>query len=113
MYKKTQQSIILTVSLWIISCLVPTMSSAVVVVQTEIVSGNITQKFDDHSVKLDNGTVYYPSRMGLMVDLPIGEPVTLRIVEETDRAVFLEYAAGTNSLQDLSPMLPKKDNSPK
>jgi hypothetical protein len=82
-------------------------------VQTEVVSGNITHKYENHAVKLDNGKTYQPSREGLSINLPVGEPVTLRIVEETDKNVFFEFAPGLNSLEKIEPGLPKKDSGPK
>jgi hypothetical protein len=90
------------------------MSWAVLVVQTEVVSGNIAQKYEDRSVKLDNEKVYQPSREGVSIDLPVGSPVTLRyVVENSGKNIFFEFAPGLNSLKQLEPVLPKKDNSPK
>jgi len=113
MLKEMKKSALLCVSFWLISCFAPVMSWSVVAVQTEVVSGNIAQKYDDHSVKLDNGKIYYPSRNGLVVDVPVGESVTLRIVEETDKKVFFEYAPGLNSLKEIPPAPIRKDSSPK
>lgn len=105
---------LLYVSFWMIFCFFPAMSWAVLVVQTEVVSGNIVRKYGDHSVKLDNGEIYRPSRKGLVVELPVGEPITLRyFVEEADKNVFFEFAPGLNSLKKPGPVFPKKDNSPK
>lgn len=113
MCNKINKTIWIAACFSIISCFLPALSSARLVVQTEVVSGNIAQKYDDQSVKLDNGTVYHPSRQGLIVDVPVGEAVTLRIVEEADMKVFFEYALGVNSLNDISPASIRKDNSPK
>jgi hypothetical protein len=83
-----KKTILLSICFSIISYFLPAMSSARLVVQTKVVSGNITHKYENHAVKLDNGKIYKPSREGLSIDLPVGEPVTLRIVEEADKIVF-------------------------
>ena len=89
-------------------CLLPCVSGAALVVKTELVSGKIVQISGDRSVKLDNGSVYRPSRTGLKVDLPVGEAVTLRYyVETSGQKVFFEYAPGMGSLVPLAPYSPK------
>jgi hypothetical protein len=82
-------------------------------VQTAVVSGNITHKFEDSSVKLDNGKVYQPSRQELVLNLSVGEPVTLRYMVEESKNVFFEFAPGLNSLQEIEAVRPEEDNSPK
>jgi hypothetical protein len=113
MRDKTKKSVLIYACFLIISCLLPTMSWARLVVKTGVVSGNIAQIYGNHAVKLDNGKTYQPSREGLSIDLPVGEPVTLRIVEETDKNIFFEFAPGLNSLKELVPVSPKQDNSQK
>jgi len=95
-------------------CLYPAMTRAVVAIQTEVVSGNIAQKYENNAVKLDNGEIYQPSRKGLVVNLQIGEAVTLRYyVKNSETNVFFEFAPGLNSLNEQDPASVKKDNSPK
>jgi len=113
MFKEMKKSALLYVSIWLVSCLVPITSWAVVAIQTEVVSGHIAQKYDDHSVKLDNGKVYHPPQQGLVVDVAVAEAVTLRFVEEAEKNVFFEYAPGLNSLKEIPSASIKKDNNPK
>lgn len=108
-----KKSVLIYTCFLVLSCLLPAMSWGRLAVQTDVVSGNITHKYENHAVKLDNGKTYQPSREGLSIDLPVGGPVTLRIVEETDKNVFFEFAPGLNSLKKLVPVPLKKDNSPK
>jgi len=94
----------------LILCLLPCVSGAVLVAQTELVSGKIAQINDDHSVTLDDGSVYRPSRQGLKVDLRPGEAVTLRyLVEPSGDKMFFEYAPGMKSLEPLKPYSPKPE----
>lgn len=91
----------------LILCLLPMGSLAALVVQTEVASGKIVQLNADHSVKLDNGMSYRPSRPGLTVDVPAGAPVTLRYyVESSGDKVFFEYAPGLDALAPLPPYVP-------
>jgi hypothetical protein len=114
MRNKIKKYALLYICFWVISCLLPVMSWARLAVQTEVVSGNIAQKYEDRSIKLDNGKIYLPSREGLSIDLPVGEPVTLRyVVEDSNKNIFFEFASGLNSLKKLEPELPKKNNGPK
>jgi len=113
MCDKINKSILIAVCFSIISCFLPALSSARVVVQTEVVSGNIAQKYENHAIKLDNGKIYEPARKGLSVDLSVGEPVTLRIVEQADKDIFFEFAPGLNSLKGQKDIHPKENNSPK
>ena len=94
-------------------CLYPALGLAVVAVQTEIVSGIIVQKSEDHAVKLDNGEIYQPSRNDIDLTVNIGEPVTLRYVVEEERNVFFEFAPGLNSLTNNNRPPVEKDNRPK
>lgn len=95
-------------------CLYPAMSHAALAVQTEVVSGIISQKYDNHAVKLDNGKIYQPSREGLVVTVQAGDPVTLRyVVGDSNKNVFFEFAPGLHSLKNQEPASAKKDNSPK
>lgn len=97
-----------------ILCLYPAMSQAIVAVQTEVVSGTILEKYDDHSVKLDNREIYLPSREGLVINLHTGEAVTLRyVVDDSDKKIFFEFAPGSHSLKNQQPIYTEKDNSPK
>lgn len=108
-----KKSVLVYVCLSIISCFIPVMSWAVVAVQTEVVSGNIAQKNNDHSIKLDNGKVYHSSRDGFVVDLAVGEPVTLRIVDKGEKKVFIEFAPGLNSLEKFVPAPSRSSDRPK
>lgn len=108
-----KKSVLVYVCFLTISCFIPIMSWAVVAVQTEVVSGIIAQKNENNSIKLDNGKMYFPSRDGLVVDLAVGEPVTLRIVEEAAKNVFFEFAPGLNSLEKLAPAPSRRNDSPK
>lgn len=103
MRDKIKKSVLIYVCFSIISYLLPTISWALLAVQTGVVSGTIAQKYENHAVELDNGKTYQPSREGLSIDLPVGEPVTLRIVEEMDKNIFFEFAPGLNSLKELVP----------
>ena len=95
-------------------CLYPAQSEAAQAIQTEVVSGNIIQKFEDNAIKLDNGEMYQPSRAGLVVNAEIGEPISLRyVVESEGKNVFFEFAAGLNSLKKSQPAPVKRDNGPK
>lgn len=94
-----------------ILCLLPCVSGAVLVAQTELVSGKIVQINDDSSVSLDNGSIYRPSREGLKVELRPGETVTLRyLIETSGEKVFFEYAPGMDSLTPLAPYSPKSED---
>lgn len=94
--KSTLTSLILAIFLW----LLPAMSWAALMVTQEVVSGHIVEINADHSVRLDDGNTYYPSREGLVINLQRGEPVTLRYyVEGKTKNVFFEYAGGLNSLK--------------
>ncbi|MFH0781162.1 MAG: hypothetical protein V2B20_04295 [Pseudomonadota bacterium] len=87
---------------WVFLCFMPSMSWASLAVNTTVVSGNIVQHNVDHSVRLDDGKTYFPSRIGLVVNLPAGEAVTLRyFIEGEDKNFFFEYALGLNSLQEI------------
>lgn len=91
-------------------CLLPSASGAVLAVKTELVSGKIVQIYNNRSVKLDNGSVYRPSRKGLKIDIQTGEAVTLRyLVETSGEKVFFEYAPGMGSLAPLAPYSPKAE----
>jgi hypothetical protein len=104
MRDKIKKSTLIYLFFVAVSCLVPAMSWAVLAVQTEVASGNIIQKYEDHSVKLDNGIVYHPSRQGLVINVQVGEPVTLRyVVEDPGKNVFIEFAPGLNSLKASPP----------
>nr|MDA3834117.1 hypothetical protein [Spirochaetales bacterium] len=85
MRNKIKRLVLISVCFSMVLCLFPAMSWARLVVQTEIVSGKIVHAYDDHSVKLNNGKTYQPSREGLTIDLPVGASVTLRIVEQMDK----------------------------
>ncbi len=108
-----KKTILFYLFLGAIFSILPVMSWSMLVVQTEVVSGNISNKFADHSIKLDNEKIYRPSRKGLVLDLPVGEPVTLRYMVEDSKNVFFEFAPGLNSLKELEPVHSLKDNIPK
>ncbi|OKY76715.1 MAG: hypothetical protein BM485_01190 [Desulfobulbaceae bacterium DB1] len=104
MLGRITKSVVVSLLLWVAFCLQASMSWSALALQSEIVSGNIVEKYEDHSLKLDNGVIYKPSREGLNVDVQIGEPVTLRyIAEDSDNNVFFEFAPGMNSLVKLPP----------
>ena len=111
MRDKIKYLVLFCVCFSMISCLLPATSWARLVIETEVVSGSITRKYADHSVALDNGKKYQPSRKGLSIDLPVGKTVTLRVVKEAGKNIFFDFAPGLNSLKELPPM-PQKDNSP-
>ena len=96
----------------VLFCFLPIMSWARLSVQADVVSATIAEIYEDNSVKLDNGKIYYPSRDGLAVDLPVGAPVTLRIVKEVDKDVFFEFLSGFNSLKKLDTPPSKRDTRP-
>jgi|GEM_PF-592167 len=96
--------------LWALLCLLPVMSWATLVVHTQVVSGKIVRQYADHSVRLDNGKIYYPSRTGLVIRLPEGKDVTLRYFVETEnKNFFFEYAPDLNSLQEIHSPNPEQD----
>jgi len=114
MRDKIKKSTLIYLFFVAVSCLFPAMSWAVLAVQTEVASGNIVQKYEDHSVKLDNGIVYHPSRQGLVINVQVGEPVTLRyVVEDPDKNVFIEFAPGLHSLNELPPESSRGSTGPK
>lgn len=89
--------------------LLPAMSWAALAAQTEVVSGKIVQQYPDHSVRLDNGKAYYPSREGIITNVQIGDPVTLRYSIEPDgKNIFFEFAPGLGSLQKIAPPAQRK-----
>ncbi len=95
-------------------CLFPALSGAGLTVKTEIVSGNIIRQDADHSVWLDNGKVYSPSRKGLVINQQVNSPVTLRYYTDVEnKNIFFEVAPGLGSLQELTPNPTTKDNKPK
>ncbi|MFH1217461.1 MAG: hypothetical protein V1706_13250 [Pseudomonadota bacterium] len=104
MLGRITKSVVVSLLLWVAFCLQASMSWAALALQAEVAFGNIVEKYEDHSLKLDNGVIYKPSREGLNVDVQIGESVTLRyIVEDSDNNVFFEFAPGLNSLHELPP----------
>ena len=89
----------------------PCVSGAALVIKTELVSGRIVQGYADGSVKLDNGSIYRPSRKGLNIDIKPGEAVTLRyMVEPSGEKKFFEYAPGLGSLAPIPPYSPKAED---
>lgn len=113
MSNRIKKFALIYVCFWMTSCLLPALSWALLTVQTVVVSGNITHVYDDRSVKLDNGKVYQPSRKELVLNLSVGEPVTLRYMVEESKNVFFEFAPGMNSLKEIKTVRPEEDNSPK
>lgn len=114
MFNSTQRSSLVCLFFLAVFFLHFAKSHAVVAVLTEVVSGIILQKYDNHAVKLDNGKIYYPSRDGLVINLQVGDPVTLKYVAgDSDKNVFFEFAPGLNSLTNKEPEAGRKDNSPK
>lgn len=112
MLKTIKRSTLVCLFFLAVFCLHYATSQAVVAVQTEVVSGIILQKYDNHAVKLDNGKMYYPSREGLDINLQAGAPVTLRyVVEDSDKNVFFEFAPGLHSLINKESIAGRKDNS--
>ncbi|MBV5327236.1 MAG: hypothetical protein JZU65_06280 [Chlorobium sp.] len=98
--------------LGLISVLFPVTTMAGLEMQIDTVSGKITHKYPNHSLQLDNGKTYYASREGLVVNLSLGEAVTLRYMIEDSKSIFFEFAPGFNSLQKLNPEPTQEDNSP-
>jgi hypothetical protein len=84
-------------------CCIPNISGAAVSIHTEIAWGHITQIYANHSVALDDGKIYYPSRGNLIVNIPVGGEVTLGYVVKEGKNIFFEYAPGLNSLQNSAP----------
>ena len=104
-----KKSIAIYLFFWAISCLLPAMSWAALAVKTEVVSGKIVQNNADRSVWLDNGNIYHPRREGLVINLKVGDPVTLRYVTEPGNInVFFEFSPGLNSLKDIPLPPPRK-----
>jgi hypothetical protein len=94
--------------------LFPVMSSAKLMIETEVVSGIISEKFDNQAVRLNNGMIYQPSREGFVVDVQVGEPITLRcVVEDSKKNVYIEFAPGLHSLKGQKPASSNKDLTPK
>ena len=101
---RIKKSILQLLFFWVLLGLLPAMSQAALVLQTKVVSGNIVQHNTDQSVRLDDGKLYYPSRSGLIINLPTGKDVTLRyFIEGENKNFFFEYAPGLNSLQEIKP----------
>lgn len=91
-------------------CFIPVVCWGNLVINSKVVSGNIVQHNTDHSVTLDNGTTYFPSRIGLGVNLPDGEDVSLRyFVETEDKHFFFDWAIGHNSLSELQSSTSQKN----
>jgi hypothetical protein len=110
MCNRIKKSTLKHLFIWALICFLPAMSWATLVVNTKVVSGNIVQHNADHSVRLDDGKTYYPSRTKLSINLPVGKAVTLRyFVETQNKYFFFEYAPGMNSLQEIQPPTPEKD----
>lgn len=111
----TIKRILLTQTLLVFALsLFPFQSNADLIVREEVASGNIVQKNDDRSIKLDDGNLYYPSRKGLAVNLAAGEPVTLKYyVEVGKKNIFYEYAPGLKSLRKNVMETEPTDRSPK
>lgn len=94
--------------LCLVLSLFPCVSGAALVIKTELVSGRIVQVYADGSVKLDNGSIYRPSRKGMNIDIKQGEAVTLRyMVEPSGEKKFFEYAPGIGGLAPIPPPSPK------
>ncbi|MDR3631395.1 MAG: hypothetical protein P4L42_13785 [Desulfocapsaceae bacterium] len=88
-------------------CLIPLLSRAAIMIQTAVISGNISAINTDSSVRLDNGKTYFPSRNDLRINLPAGAAVTLRYyVEGEEKNVYFQYAPGQNSLNENTPEPP-------
>ena len=114
MHNKKQQTFLMYFFCLLVLCFYPSLSLAAVAVQTEVVSGNIIEKLEGDAIKLDNGEVYHPSRTGLVVNIEIGAPTTLRYSLENDgENVFYEFAPGLHSLPNAQLPVSEKDNSPK
>jgi len=109
MWHKIKELTIIHLFFLAIFCFLPAMSWAAVAIKTEVISGNLVQNNTDHSVRLDDGNLYFPSREGLIIDVQIGKPVTLRYIVETgNKKVFFEYAPGLNSLTEIALPAPRK-----
>ncbi|MFZ5774051.1 MAG: hypothetical protein ACOY3Z_01005 [Thermodesulfobacteriota bacterium] len=103
--KTTKKSIILACLLFLVQ--LPCLATAVLNVQSELISGRIMAFTDDKAVKLDNGVLYRPSRQGVRIQLQPGDVVTLRYyTESTGQKVYFEYAPGANSLQPMQNQIP-------
>lgn len=101
MQKRMKKILLYGFCIWMTCIHIPSLSLAALVVESEVVSGNIAQKYVDRSIKLDNGGIYHPSREELVIDLPAGSPVTLRYyVDGSERNIFFEFAPGLDSLKN-------------
>jgi hypothetical protein len=113
MLDKIKKSTLIYLSVGVFFPLIPVLSWAMLSVQTDVVSGNITNKHADRSVKLDNGKTYRPSRDELVIDLKVGAPVTLRYMVEDSINIFFEFAPGLDSLEKVLAEPPDEDTNPK
>jgi len=86
-------------------CIFPAAGWALVaVIQTQIASGYIVHINADHSVKLDNGNVYYLMQDGQPVEGSVDGAVSLKYyVKDGNKNIILESAPGLNSLQINTP----------
>ena len=110
-FKKTYRTILFS---GILFCLLSSTTWAAIAIQTEVVSGMIVKVGSDHSVRLDNGKIYHPSRPELKIDSQAGQPITLRYTAvKGEKNIFFEYAPGLNSLQKKPQPSFRKDNTPK
>lgn len=96
-----KRSILLFFFLGIFSSNLPLNTWAAVAVQAELASGTISQINADHSITLDNGKRYFPSRTELLQNLAEGKTVTIRyIAEEGGKNIFFECVFGLNALEN-------------
>lgn len=110
----TKNSVLFLICFWMFSCLSPAAGWAALVVKSDVVSGNVVKINEDHSIVINNGKTYHPSRKSLEIDVAVGQPISLRyIVEDIDRYVFFEYALGLNTLKKISSPIPTKSNDQK
>ncbi len=90
--------------------LLPTMALAVVAVEPHTVSGRIVTIETKDAIRLDNGSLYHPSRGGLTAGVQAGQPVTLRYMSTADEQfVFFECSPKLTSMDETAPARPQKN----
>ena len=92
----------------------PLASLAAVAIESNVVSGTITELNSDNSIKLDNGKTYYPLRENVVITMSVGDPITLKyFIRGEDRFIYYEFAPGLNALSAAPATNSKEANEPK
>lgn len=114
MHTQNKKSGVILLFFGLLFCLIPAMSLAAVAIDTKVVSGTITNKDADNAITLDDGIIYTPSRQGLVIDVQVGQPISLKYtIEAEGKHVFFDYAPGLSAIQAIHPAPLKKVTEPK